>query len=216
MAPYDTSFCANLWATEHRKKQSNYPDLTNAILVSEASNYLQFIGNKYLSYINQVSTVCKHDLQSKILTSMAAETIPIYYYTKYYGTDKYEEHKIDYCNLAYTCTISHKDTFLKNGTAKAVMFHSSDIQRKKHRKITFPPNSDNPVWDLPWVLHSNESPINENWELNPALLRLFTYRMEYKLNSDFPIPYIPSDSVEKIQSNTSLRRLRKTRRKMSM
>ncbi|ORY04396.1 hypothetical protein K493DRAFT_333909 [Basidiobolus meristosporus CBS 931.73] len=130
-----------------------------------------------------------------------AENIPIYYYTKWYGHDQYEGHQIDYCGLPYTCSISHKDDILRDGSAKAVMFYSSDIQRKKRTKLKFPPDADSPAWGLPWVLHSNEAPINEYWELEPALLRLFTYQMEYRLDSDFPIPYIPSDAVDTIRSN---------------
>lgn len=121
--------------------------------------------------------------------------IIIIYYTTWFKSLKYESYTTkENCDLYYSCYITHDKSLLNNTKTKAVIFHSSDIQ---HKYSDFPPNNKL-AYNFPWILHSQESPINNFWELDEYKIKMFKYSMTYRLDSDFPVSYVPSNIIDKI------------------
>lgn len=121
--------------------------------------------------------------------------IIIIYYTTWFKSLKYESYTTkEKCDLDYSCYITHNKSLLNNTKTKAVIFHSSDIQ---HKYSDFPPNNKL-VYNFPWILHSQESPINNFWELDEYKIKMFRYSMTYRLDSDFTVSYVPNNIIGKI------------------
>lgn len=123
------------------------------------------------------------------------DDIIIIYYTTWFKSLKYESYTTkEKCDLKYSCYITHNKSLLNNIKTKAIIFHSSDIQ---HKYSDFPP-IDKLTYNFPWILHSQESPINNFWELDEHKIKMFKYSMTYRLDSDFPVSYVPDNIINKI------------------
>jgi len=88
------------------------------------------------------------------------------------------------------CAVNHDRRMVAQGKSSAVIMHSP----------TWDPAST-PVVPLgvaiPWVMLGIESPFNDGVQENhPDVLRLFQYKMSYRLDSDFLFTYSPRDLLK--------------------
>jgi len=86
------------------------------------------------------------------------------------------------------CLISNRRALLPY--AKGVLFHARDVQLED-----LPERDVNGI--QPWVLFTAETPPNDFWPSSvPDQLRLFDYSMTYRVDSDFPLTYLPTSLAQ--------------------
>ncbi|KAI8969257.1 hypothetical protein BDF20DRAFT_839194 [Mycotypha africana] len=107
-------------------------------------------------------------------------TIPIIYWTKWFGIDQWEGFTIENCPQipsTYKCQITHDRR--RAIDSSVIIFHASDVQQGNNDEL--PPSTATQAW----VYHTAEAPNNKQ----NGVINLMQYSMTYRLDSDFPWGY---------------------------